>query len=383
MKKGFIPLSEPYIGGHEWRNVKQCLDTGWVSSVGSFVDSFEQALAGYAGRKHAVACTTGTAALHTALMVAGIQEGDEVLMPALTFAAPAFAARYVGAWPVFIDAEPYHWQIDVQKTADFMKQQCKFVRGQWINRRTRRKVKAIIPVHLLGHPVDMAPLMKVARRYGLVVIEDVAESMGAEYRGKKTGSHADIACFSFNGNKIITCGGGGMLLTNDRRMAERARHLTTQAKVDPIEYVHDTIGYNYRLTNVQAAIGLAQMEQLGGFVRKKRAMAQRYAQALQGVTGLALPQEAQWAQSIFWLYTVLIDARSYGMDSRGLMKKLSAAGIQSRPLWQPLHRQKVFAACDRFQVTEADYLYKGALSLPSSLTLSPAQQRKVIDAIKN
>ena len=227
-KQQFIPLSEPNICGNEWHYVKECLDTGWVSSVGSFVDRFEGAVATYTARKYAVACASGTSALHTALLVGGVTANDEVIMPALTFAAPAFAVRYTGAWPVFIDVEPSYLQLDLEKLSAFLSQECKVLRGKLINRRTKRTVKAIVPVHLLGHPVEMVALMKLARRYGLIVIEDVAESIGSQIQGKKTGSHADIACFSFNGNKIITCGGGGMLTTNDPRMAKRARHLTTQ-----------------------------------------------------------------------------------------------------------------------------------------------------------
>ncbi len=350
--------------------------------MGIFVDQFEGAVARYTHRKFAVACASGTAALHTALLVAGVGQGDEVIMPTLTFAAPAFAVRYTGAWPVFIDVEPRHWQLDLQKTEDFLSQECKSVRGVLVNRRTKRHVKAVIPVHLLGHSVDMIPLMKLAKRYGLIVIEDVAESIGSQYQGRKTGFFGDIACFSFNGNKIITCGGGGMLAMDDRHMAQRARHLTTQAKADSVEYTHDAIGYNYRLTNVQAAIGLAQMEKLDEFVEKKRAIAKRYAQGLLRIEGVALPQEARGNKSIFWLYTVLIDAKRYCMDSRMLMKKLSMAGIQSRPLWQPLYLQKVFQGCDAYQITEADRLYKGALSLPSSLTLTPSQQRRVIELVR-
>ena len=382
-KQQFIPLSEPNICGNEWHYVKECLDTGWVSSVGSFVDRFEGAVATYTARKYAVACASGTSALHTALLVGGVTANDEVIMPALTFAAPAFAVRYTGAWPVFIDVEPSYLQLDLEKLSAFLSQECKVLRGKLINRRTKRTVKAIVPVHLLGHPVEMVALMKLARRYGLIVIEDVAESIGSQIQGKKTGSHADIACFSFNGNKIITCGGGGMLTTNDPRMAKRARHLTTQAKINSVEYIHDEIGYNYRLTNVQAAIGLAQMEKLDEFIEKKRAIAKRYVQALQGFPGVSLPQEASWAKSIFWLYTVLIDAKGYGMDSRMLMNGLSQVNIQSRPLWQPLHLQKIFKGCDAYQITQANRFYKEALSLPSSLTLTVEQQLRTIDTIKN
>ncbi len=377
-----IPLSVPEIRGNEWKYIKECLDTGWVSSVGSFVDRFEAMVADYVGRRHAVACVNGTSALHMAFLVAGIQPGDEVIVPALTFVAPANAARYAGAWPVFIDVDPDYWQLDPQKLDDFLTKECDHDHGCLINRVTRRVIRAIVPVHLLGHPTDMGPIMALARQFNLLVIEDAAESLGADYQDRKVGKDGDIACLSFNGNKIVTTGGGGMLLTDNEQWAQKAKYLTTQAKDDDVEYIHHEIGYNYRLTNVQAAMGVAQMECLDEYVALKRSMAQRYGQALAGLRGLRLPQEAPWARSTFWLYTILVDERICGVDSRQLIALLRAGGIQTRPLWHPVCRLKAFAGCYAHQVTVAGKLYAQALSLPSSVGLSPQDQEKVVAMIR-
>src|SRR5690606_28626820 len=268
-----IPLSAPEIGGNEWQYVRECLDTGWVSSVGAFVDHFEAALAAHTGRRYAVATVNGTSALHAALVATGIGDHDEVIVSTLTFIAPANAIRYTGAAPVFVDADPHYWQMDPDKLRHLLERQCAWRAGALYNRSTGRRVRAIMPVDVLGHPVDLDAIVEIARRYELIVIEDASESLGAEYRGAPVGRHGDIVCFSFNGNKIVTAGGGGMLLTDHAEWARRARHLTTQARADPVEYVHDRVGYNYRLTNLQAAVGVAQLERLGHAVAAKRRIA--------------------------------------------------------------------------------------------------------------
>jgi perosamine synthetase len=376
-----ISLCVPALAGREWEYVKECLDTNWVSSVGPFVTRFERELADRMGRRFGVAAVNGTAALHVALLVAGVGPDDEVVMPALTFIAPANAVRYAGAWPVFVDVEPDYWQIDLGKLTDFITRGCDWIDGTLRNRVTGRRVKAILPVDLLGHPVDMAPVVDLARSRDLVVVEDATESLGAEYRGEPVGRLSDVACLSFNGNKIITTGGGGLVLTDDERWAARARYLTTQAKDDPIEYVHHEVGYNYRLTNVQAALGVAQLELLGEYVERKRAIAARYAHGLSAVPGLTTMREAPWARHSYWLSTILVDRRAFGHSSRELLAQLSGQGIESRPLWQPLHlsrahRDSYAAACET-----AERLYADALSLPSSVNLAAADQQRVIDAV--
>ena len=376
----FIPLCEPAIRGNEGRYVQECLSTGWLST-GSFLDRFEKELATRVGARYAVATASGTSALHVALLVTGIEPDDEVLLPALTFIAPANAIRYVGAWPVFLDVDPVYLQLDPSKVADFLHTQCQRIEGHWRNRRTGRRVKAIVPVHILGHPVDMDPLLELARRFDLIVIEDATESLGAKYKGRPVGQLGDIACFSFNGNKLITTGGGGMIVTSNSHWSERARYLINQAKDDPLEYVHRTIGYNYRLSNLQAAVGCAQFEQLDSYIAAKRAIAERYDEVLGRAAGLSPMREAPWASSVAWMYTVQVNEAAYGISSRALLAKLGKARIQARPLWQPLHRSPAHAASSPGECQVADELYRDGLSLPCSVGLTSADQERVIDNI--
>lgn len=380
--EGCIPLCVPEIRGNEWKYTKECLDSNWVSSAGPFVDRFERELAAYLSTKYAVATVNGTAALHIALLVAGIQPDEEVLVSDLTFVAPVNAIRYLGAWPVFMDAEPDYWQMDPQKVIDFLQKECQWRHGGLYNRTTGRRVKAILPVHILGHPVDTDPIVEAARKYNLVVVEDATESLGAKYKGQMVGHLGDIACFSFNGNKIITTGGGGMIVTDNEAWARKAKYLTTQAKDDPVEYIHNEIGYNYRLTNIQAAIGVAQMEKVDEYLAAKRAIARRYYEGLSDVPGLTLPTEATWAKSAFWLYTVLVDAVVYGMGSRDLLHKLQDAHILSRPLWHPIHTLRPFEGCYAYHVEVASQLYRDGLSLPCSVGLGENDQDQVIEVIR-
>ena len=362
----FIPLIVPEIRGNEWKYVKECLDTNWVSSVGSYVDRFEKMAAERAGTKYAIATVNGTAALHIALLLAGVRAEDEVIVSSLTFIAPANAVRYVGAWPIFIDAEPRYWQIDPAGVADFLDHGCAWDGHDLRNRRTGRRVRAILPVHILGHPADMDPIMEAAAKYSLPVIEDATECLGARYRGKHPGSVGDMGCFSFNGNKIITTGGGGMLVTNNAEWAGRARYLTTQAKDDPIEYVHNSIGYNYRLTNLLAAVGCAQMEMLDTFVEAKRRIANRYRESLGSLPGLRLPEEAAWSFSTFWMYTVLIDEKQSALDSRELLRQLGARKIQARPLWQPIHCSPAHSSYGSPGCPTSEFLSPASLFVTSS-----------------
>jgi perosamine synthetase len=376
-----VPLCEPALLGNEWAYVRECLDTGWVSSVGGFVDRFERSLAEAAGVRHAVATVNGTAALHIALLVAGVEPDDEVLVSTLSFIAPANAIRYAGAWPVFVDAEPGTWQMDPERVAAFLAEGCVWRDGALRNRTTGRRVRAIIPVHILGHPVDLEPILEAARRYNLAVIEDATESLGATYRGKPVGALGDIACFSFNGNKLITTGGGGMIVTDRAEWASRAKYLTTQAKDDPVEYVHHAVGYNYRLTNVLAAMGVAQMERLDQCIAAKRRIAARYADALAMLPGITPMTSASWAKSVFWLYTVLVDRDAAGLGSRELLAALSQRKVQTRPLWQPLHRSPAHAGSQVLGGQVAERLHRDALSLPCSVGLPAEHQELVIDQL--
>jgi perosamine synthetase len=378
----FIPLAVPAIQGNEWRYIKECLDTNWVSSVGPFVDRFESELAARIGTRFAVATVNGTAALHVALLLAGVKPEDEVLVSTLTFIAPVNAIRYVGAWPVFIDAEPDYWQMDPSGVVDFLERGCRWHKGALQNRVTGRRVSAVIPVHILGHPVDLDPIIEIARKYGLMVIEDATEGLGATYRGRPLGSIGDIGCFSFNGNKIISTGGGGMLVTSNEDWARRAKYLTTQAKDDPTEYVHSEIGYNYRLPNVLAAMGCAQLEQLEVFIAAKQRIASRYAAGLQDLPGISLMKEASWASSSWWLYTVLVDNSAFGSDSRQLMRSLNSKKIQTRPLWQPIHLSAAHRGRSEAKMPTAEKLYQQALSLPCSAGLGEKEQTRVIEEVR-
>lgn len=375
-----VPLSVPQFTGREWAYVKECLDTTLVSSVGPFVARFERTVADYLGARFAVATASGTAALHIALLVAGVRPDDEVLVPALTFIAPANAVRYAGAWPVFMDVDPDYWQLDPAKVRDFLRNDCRWQHGALVHRATSRRVRAILPVHLLGHPADMTPILELARDHGLVVIEDAAESLGTTYGGQRVGRLGDVGCLSFNGNKVVTAGGGGMLITDNPDWAARAKHLTTQAKADALEYIHDEVGFNYRLSNLQAAVGLAQMERLDEFLTAKRAIATRYRDRL-GELGLQTMKEAPWAWSTFWLYTVLIRECRPGKTSRDLLQHLHRSHILARPLWQPLHRCPAHAGSPAYRVEVADRLYREAVSLPSSVGLTQEEQERVVGAI--
>lgn len=379
---GMIPLCVPELRGNEWEYIKDCLDTGWVSSVGSYVDRFEQALAAATGNRFAVATGSGTAALHISLLISGVQPEDEVLVSSLTFIAPVNAIRYCGAWPVLVDAEPEHWQMDPELVVRFLTRECQLTDGVLRNKRTGRRVSALLPVHILGHPCDMDPLREAAEKFGLALIEDATESLGARYKDQPVGHLSRLACLSFNGNKLITTGGGGAIVTDDADLAARAKYLTTQAKDDPLEYVHNEIGYNYRLTNIQAAMGCAQVELLDSYLEAKLDIAARYRHGLEAVPGITLMPQAQWAASAWWLYTILVDEGRYGTDSRGLLHRLGDERIQARPLWQPAHLSPAHAGSQALGGKVAEKLNRDGLSLPCSVGLKAADQDRVIATIQ-
>jgi perosamine synthetase len=376
-----IALYTPEIRGNEWKYVKECLDTAWVSSVGAFVDRFEHMLAERMGVRHAVAVTSGTAALHTALNLMGVMHDDEVLVSTLTFIASANAVRYCGAWPVFIDAEPNHWQMDPQRVEEFLTERCERRRDGVYNLRTGRRVRALLPVHMLGHPVDMDPILKLAKKFDLRVIEDAAEGLGVQYKGRSVGGLGDVGCISFNGNKLITTGGGGAVLTNDPELAKRARYLTTQAKDDPLEFVHGEVGYNYRLTNLQAAMGCGQLECVDEFIAAKRAIAEIYCERLHDVPGVTFFNPSPQARCTYWMNTLRIQPEEYGKTSRQLMKELQARGVQTRPLWQPMHLSPAHRGCESVLTGVADQLYSQCLTVPSSVGLRREEAEFVCETI--
>jgi len=376
-----IPLSVPVLTGREGEYIQECLDTNWVSSGGPFVDRFEREFAKYVGTKHAIATVNGTAALHTALVATDVQPDDEVLVSSLTFIATANAVRYANARPVFIDAEPTYWQMDPELVERFLTKDCVAWNGKLVNRRTGRRVSAILPVHVLGHPADLTPLLELARRFDLTVIEDAAESLGATYDGQRVGRFGAFGCFSFNGNKTITTGGGGMLTTNDDRLAALAKYLTTQAKDDPDDYIHRRVGFNYRMPNILAAFGCAQLEQLDRYIATKRAIAARY-QALAAATpGLTLQPQSSMCSHTYWLSTVEVDAAAYGRSMRTVRADLRRANIESRPLWQPIHLSPAHQGAQSVLSGVAERLYERCLSLPSSTNLTEAAQQRVLQSL--
>lgn len=376
-----IPLSTPHMLGNELDYVAESVSSSWVSTAGPFTHRFEQELAEYVGARHGVATNSGTAALHVALLVSGVQPDDEVLVSDMTFIAPVNAIRYIGAWPVFIDAEDSYWQMSVERLAAFLDGECSARNGELRNRASGRRVRAVLPVHLLGHPCDLDPIRELAARYELVVVEDSTESLGACYKDRKVGT-GGLSCFSFNGNKLVTTGGGGALVTDDQNLADRAMYLVTQAKDDPLEYVHRTIGFNYRMPSLNAALGCAQLERIGDRLASKLSTASRYARGLSGVPGITVMPQAPWASHSWWLYTIRIDPTRYGRDSRDLMRRLASEGIMSRPIFQPMHESKAHEGCQSVGGEVSSRIVAEALSLPSSVGLPEEDQDRVIATIQ-
>jgi len=376
-----IPLSVPIISGNEWKYVKDCLDTGWVSSVGRYVDKFEGAIAGYVDTEYAVATVNGTSALHVSLVACGVQANDEVIVPALTFIAPINVVRYCNAYPVFMDCDIETLCLDVQKVAGFIDSECEHRKdGYTYNKRTGRKIKALVPVHIFGHPVNMGPLIDICKKYNIIVIEDATESLGSEYKSKKTGSWGEIGCFSFNGNKIITTGGGGMVVTDDEALAYKIKHLTTQAKKDhPYEYEHNEIGYNYRLTNIQAAMGVAQMEKLDSFVAIKRKNAVLYRELLSETSEVEFIWEKPWAKSNFWFYTIKVPKE----DKNPLIEYLSSRNIQARPIWKLIHTLPMYREFQTYFIEKAREAYDCCINLPCSISLKQENAEFVVENIRN
>jgi perosamine synthetase len=373
-----IPLSEPVICGNEWKYVKDCLDSGWVSYLGAYVEKFERAFTDYLGGGRCAAVANGTAALHLSLIGCGVLPNDEVIVPTLTFVASVNVVKYCFAHPVFMDCDNDTLCIDTQKTADFISKECELRKdGYSYNKKTNRRIKAIIPVHVFGHPVDMEPLCELCGRNNIDIIEDAAESIGSKYKGKNTGLLGTIGCFSFNGNKLITAGGGGMVISKDNRLAEHVKHLSTQAKCDKFEYDHDYIGYNYRLSNVQAAIGLAQMERLKEFISIKRKNAILYKKLLAPVEQVEFIWEKPWAESNFWFYTIKIPHK----HKKPLIDFLLAKQIQVRPIWKLIHTLGMYKNSQSYRIEAAPKAYESCINLPCSVSLTEQDIEYVAEEI--
>ena len=375
-----IPLSEPAIIGNERKYIKECLDTGWISSIGSYVNRFEKMVAEYVGCKYGIAVVNGTSALHLSLLVCDVKSDDEVIVPTLTFVASANVVKYCGAEPVFIDCCHDTLCLDVEKLKLFLEMECEQNDdGFTYNRTSGRRVKAIIPVHVFGHPVEMETLLELCKLYNIDVIEDATESLGSEYKGQRTGSFGKLSCLSFNGNKIITSGGGGMVVTNDGDLAGKVKHLSTQAKTDSIEYDHNEIGYNYRLTNIQTAMGVAQMEGLDKFVEIKRKNAFRYQSLFSNINSIEFLWEKPWVMSNFWFYTIKVPKD----HKKPLVEYLISRNIQVRPIWKPIHTLPMYKNCQAFRVENALNIYDTALNLPCSIGIKMEEIEFTVEKIKS
>lgn len=364
-----LALHEPEFAGREWEYVKDCIDTGWVSSVGAYVDRFERDLAAYTGVAHAVATSNGTSALHVCLLLAGVRPGDEVLLPALTFIATANAVSYAGAVPHFVDSETVSLGVDAAKLEAHLAEGAELVDGICVNRRTRAPIRALVVMHVFGHPADLDAIDAVARRWNLVLIEDAAESLGSTYHGRHTGHVGRLSALSFNGNKVVTTGGGGAVLTNDAALGRHAKHLTTTARVPHRwNFIHDEVGYNYRLPNLNAALGCAQLERLPDMVARKRQLATRYDAAFAGIPGLRFLREPAGTTSNYWLNAMVLDRADLAARD-ALLERLNDAGYMSRPVWTLMHRLPMYAACPRADLTVAEQMEACVINLPSSAKL--------------
>jgi perosamine synthetase len=373
----FIALSLPNIAGNEWKYVKDCLDTGWISSVGSYVTQFEQMVADFAGAKYGVAAVNGTAALHISLLLSGVKQDDYVILPNLTFVASANSIKYLGAEPLLIDADPNLWQMDLDLLEEFLENETDEKDGHLFYIKDGRRIGAIMPVHILGNMCDMDRFLSIVKKYPLPIVEDATEALGTTYKGISAGKFSPLACFSFNGNKIISTGGGGVIVTDDEALAKHAKHLTTTAKASADEYYHDEVGYNYRLVNVLAAIGVGQMELLPSFIKRKKECVDFYKKELTGVADIRFQQELPDVETNGWLFTIQTDKQQQLLDH------LNKNKILSRRFWMPMNKLPMYKDCVYVQKKDnSDYIYNTCLSIPSSTSITDEELEIVVREIK-
>jgi perosamine synthetase len=370
-------LSGPNMAGNELKYVTECITTGWVSSVGAYVDQFEKMSAEFAGTKYAVATSSGTTALHICLVMMGVNQDDYVITPNITFIATCNSIKYTGANPIFIDTDVNTWQMDLDLLEEFLTNQTEQRNGVCHYKKDGKRIPVIMPVHVLGNICDMDRLVALAKQHNLTVIEDSTEALGSYYKGKHAGSFGLLGTFSYNGNKIITTGGGGMIVTNDEALAKRAKHLTTQAKSDPFEYMHDAIGYNYRLVNVAAAMGVAQMEQLPGFIQRKHEIINFYKKELQGIGDIKFQQVSGDVNPNWWLPTI------FTAKQKAVLKILNDNKMQSRPFWVPMNQLPMFTENIYYNhKNQSNFVYQHCLSIPCSTYITDGDLKAVCDKIK-
>ncbi len=370
-------LSGPNISGNEWKYVKDCLDTGWVSSVGAYVEKFEKMTAEFTGAKYAVATSSGTTALHICLILNDIKKDDYVIAPNVTFVASINAIKYTNADPILIDVDEQTWQMDLDLLEKFLKEETEIKNGGSVYKKDGRKIKAIMPVHVLGNMCDMDKLIAISKKYELIVIEDSTEALGSYFKNKHAGTFGLMGTFSYNGNKIITTGGGGMIITDDEGLAKKAKHLTTQAKSDPFEYMHDEIGYNYRLVNTAAAMGVGQMELLPQFLQRKSEIITFYKKELEGVGDISFQKVDENVSPNWWMPTLMTEKQ------KDVLTILNDNKMQSRPFWVPMNKLPMFKNNLYYSKDDrSDYIYKKCLSIPCSTNITNDQLGSVVAKIK-
>jgi perosamine synthetase len=376
-----VPWCVPDLSGNEPGYLAQAIAAGQAGPAGDFLTRFEGGVAELAGVRYAVATCTGTAALHIAFLLAGVRPGDEVIVPSWTFVATANAVRHAGGHPAALDVDPRYWQLDPGLLEDFLTRHCHLENGRLTDPATGRRVAAVAPVDLLGHPADLDAIGAAATRHGIAMVEDAAQGVGAACRGRPAGG-SGLAAVSFNANKLITAGSGGAILTNDQHTATRARYLINQARDHPVEYQHGEPAWNYRMTNLHAAVGCAQLDRAGHLIAAKQRIHARYAQELAGLDGVTFQQQAPWATATRWLATIAIDPQVTGTTASQVRARLAADGIQTGPPWTPLHLTGAHHGCAPWPCPVAEQLGRDALHLPSSVMLTARQQARVITAVR-
>ena len=386
MNRKFIPLSVPNLKGKELEYVTHAIETEWISTAGPYVNDFEAKVAGYVGSKGSVSCQNGTSGLHIALMVCDVSQGDEVIVPTLTFIASVNPVKYVGADPVFMDCDD-SLTMDVDKLKEFCENECNYIDGRLINKKTNKHIKALIAVHIFGNMADMEGIINTAKRFNIKVVEDATEAIGTyykegKYKGKYAGTMGDIGIFSFNGNKIITTGGGGMIVSENDEYLKKAKHLTTQAKSNELYYTHDIIGYNYRMTNLQAALGLAQLEQLEDFILIKKDNYEYYRNEVNNIKGLKILEFKENIRPNYWFYSLFVDDQ-YKLNRDQIIQFLATKNVQSRPIWALISDQKPYAQNQTYKVIKARMYLEHIVNLPCSSNLSREDAAYVIECLKH
>lgn len=382
-----IYLSVPNLGKENiLRNLSECLESGWVSTGGRFISEFEDKIAKYVGVKEAVGIQSGTAGLHTALRVLGVKRDEEVIAPTLTFIAAVNPITYLGAQPVFIDCDDT-FCIDPIKLEKFCREECEIIKGKLYNKKTKKQIKVIVVVHVFGNMTDMEKIMDIAQKYNLKVLEDSTEALGTyyisgRYKGKFAGTIGDIGVYSFNANKIITTGGGGMVVSNNQELLDKVRFLSVQAKTNPLYFIHDEIGYNYRMLNLQAALGTEQIDQLEEFINIKIRNYKRYKEAIEKIEGLDLIPFNDNIRSNHWFYSLLVDKEKYGLNKDELLLKLNEENIQSRPIWGLIHQQKPYLNNEAYEMEKSLYYIDRILNIPCSTNLAEEEVDVVIEKLK-